>query len=496
VTNQESSQPFFASRLGLILSVLGIAVGTGNIWRFPRIVAQNAGENGGGAFLIAWIIFLFAWSIPLIIAEYALGRKTRIGLVGTFAKVAGRKFAWMGTFVAMVATSILFYYAVVAGWCMFYASRVALQPLPTNTTEAQGVWESFQSGGLPAVFHIVAITLGGLAVLRGVGSIERVNKVLIPSLLVVVLICLVRALTLDGSGEGIRFLFTPEWKLLLEPRLWLDALTQNAWDTGAGWGLILSYAIYMQHRHGVVKNAFITAVGNNTVSLLAAITIFAAVFALLGAEKSQAEIVEVMKTSGPASTGLTFLWIPQLLQKIEFGRGLTFLFFVGLSFAAFSSLISMIELATRVLLDAGLPRRRAVGTVCALGILFGLPSAIWLGVFENQDFVWGVALMLAGAFVAFCVVRYGARKMRTELIEDTVDDWRPSRAWQWIIAWLVPVQAVLLLVWWLAGSAKKDWYNPFAKFSLMTCLVQWAIALAIAIAINRKLVARTLGDRD
>ncbi len=111
----QADQPRFSSRLGMLLSVLGIAVGTGNIWRFPRIAAQNAGEDGAGAFLLVWLLFLFTWSVPLIIAEYALGRKGRMGVVGTFARVAGARFAWMGGFVGVVATAIMFYYSVVAG---------------------------------------------------------------------------------------------------------------------------------------------------------------------------------------------------------------------------------------------------------------------------------------------------------------------------------------------------------------------------------------------
>ena len=99
----------FSSRLGLLLSVLGIAVGTGNIWRFPRIAATNSGDDGAGAFLFAWIIFLLVWSVPLIIAEYALGRKGRMGVVGTFARIAGERFAWMGAFVGFVAAAIMFH---------------------------------------------------------------------------------------------------------------------------------------------------------------------------------------------------------------------------------------------------------------------------------------------------------------------------------------------------------------------------------------------------
>ncbi len=106
----------FTSRWGIIFAGLGMAVGTGNIWRFPRIVAQQ----GGGAFIIAWIIFLFLWSIPLLMIEISIGKKTRMGVIGSFAKIMGKNYAWMGTFVTFVTTAIMFYYAVVAGWCLKY----------------------------------------------------------------------------------------------------------------------------------------------------------------------------------------------------------------------------------------------------------------------------------------------------------------------------------------------------------------------------------------
>src|SRR5690554_6790642 len=116
----ETTKERFSSKLGLILSVLGIAIGTGNIWRFPRIVAQNGGEGGAGAFLVAWIIFLFMWSIPLIIAEYGIGRNGRLGVIGSVSKLIGESKGWMGGFIGFVATAIMFYYSVVAGWCMYY----------------------------------------------------------------------------------------------------------------------------------------------------------------------------------------------------------------------------------------------------------------------------------------------------------------------------------------------------------------------------------------
>jgi len=105
---KSASNERFSTKLGLILSVLGIAVGTGNIWRFPRIAAQNGTEDGAGAFLFAWVIFLFIWSIPLIIAEYGIGRNGRKGIIGSYIKAVGERFAWMGSFIGFVATAIMF----------------------------------------------------------------------------------------------------------------------------------------------------------------------------------------------------------------------------------------------------------------------------------------------------------------------------------------------------------------------------------------------------
>ena len=490
----QASEQRFSSRLGLLLSVLGIAVGTGNIWRFPRIAAQNSGEEGAGAFLVAWLIFLLLWSVPLIIAEYALGRRGRQGVIGTFASLAGKRFAWMGAFVGFVAAAIMFYYSVVAGWCMYYLLETLTNPLPLDTQTAQGVWDSFQAGGFPVVFHAVAMGLGALAVWRGIRSIERVNMVLIPALLVIVLISLARTVTLEGAWDGIRFLFTPDWATLSNPTIWLEALTQNAWDTGAGWGLILTYAAYMQARHGIVKNALITGVGNNTVSLLAAIIVFGTVFAILGQQMSQAEVLAVMQTSGPAATGLTFIWMPQLIAKMPGGPVLAALFFLGLSFAAFSSLLSMIQLVTRIVCDFGVSRRFAIVGVCTTGFVLGVPSAINLGFFANQDFVWGVALMLSGAFIAFAVIRQGAADFRQATIDGQPGDWNAGRPWDLAITAVVPLLAVLLLGWWLyqaaAVYAPDDWYNPFSAFSIMTCLTQWGIAITAFVLMNNRMRQR------
>lgn len=488
----------FSSRWGLLLSTLGIAVGTGNIWRFPRIAAQMGGEDGAGAFLVAWLIFLFLWSIPLIIAEYALGRKHRSGVIGVFIKSLGKKFAWMGTFVAFVATAITFFYTVIVGWCIFYFIQTLTHPLPLTTEEAMETWNNYQNSAWPFLFHILAIGFGALAIWKGVRSIELINKILIPTLLLIVILSVIRALTLPGAWDGVAYLFRPQWSQLSDPKLWLSALTQNAWDTGAGWGLFLTYAAYMKSEHGTVKNAFITGIGNNTVSLLAAIMIFGTLFAVLGTEMGMAdpEVLEIMKTSGPASTGLTFIWMPQLFAKMFFGSPLAVLFFLGLTFAGFSSLIAQLELPTRILVDTGMKRSKAIGIIIAVVYLLGIPSARNLNILSNQDYVWGIALMISGAFVAFSVIKQGISKIRKE-INLTENDWVLGSWWDITIRLFIPSAAIILLVWWLFQSATvfapDQWYNPFNPFSVMTCLAQWFIMSGIFILYNRRIANSMIG---
>jgi len=488
----------FSSRLGLLLSALGIAVGTGNIWRFPRIAAQQGGEGGAGAFLVAWLIFLFLWSIPLIIAEYGLGRKQRKGVVGTITLTAGRKSGWMGTFIAFVSTAICFFYAVIVGWCIYYFIFMLSHSLPTTTDASMAVWNTYQSSGWTMLFHALAMGFGAFAIWKGVSSIERVNKVLIPTLLVIVVISVVRALTLPGAWAGVSYLFTPQWSQLAKPRIWLEALTQNAWDTGAGWGLFMTYAAYMKKEHGAVKNAFTTGIGNNAVSLLAALMIFGTVFAVLQTEMgmTRPEILNVMKTSGPASTGLTFIWMPQLFARMFLGRPLCILFFLGLMFAGFSSLIAMLELTTRIFVDAGIRRTRAICIVVACCYLLGIPSARSLNFLSNQDFVWGIGLMLSGAFVAFTVIKSGVGRMRiVDLSEQS--DWRLGKWWERIITFFVPVAAATLLVWWMWLSvteyAPDQWFDPFNAYSVATVLVQWGLVITIFVILNRWITDRMIG---
>lgn len=492
-TIDESTNQRFTSRLGLLLSALGVAVGTGNIWRFPRIAAQEGGEAGSGAFLVAWLIFLFMWSIPLIIAEYSLGRKHRMGVIGVFTRSLGKKAGWVGAFVAFVSIAIACYYAVIVGWCIFYLYQTAFHKLPVTTEESYVIWNNFHSGGGVYLFHVIAIIISTWIIWKGISRIELANKILIPTLLVIVVICLIRAVTLPGASAGIAQFFHADLRQLGSPKIWLAALTQNAWDTGAGWGLFITYAAYMKAEHGAVKNAYITAIGNNTVSLMAGIMVFSTVFAILGHEMnmSKPEVMGIMQSSGPASTGLTLIWMPQLFARMVMGRPLAVLFFAGLFFAALTSLIAMIELAARLFVDFGFKRKHAIMLVVPVIYLLGLPSARNLDFLSNQDFVWGIGLMISGFLVALAVMKSGVKNIREHLNVDP-SDWHLKPWWDLVIRFFIPFATISLLVWWfyLAATvfAKGEWYNPFNPFSIMTCVAQWGLMVIIFVLLNKRIV--------
>jgi len=553
-------QSVFSSRWAMMLAMLGMAVGTGNIWRFPRIAAAN----GGGSFLVAWVVFLLLWSVPLLMVEFSMGKATRYGPVGAFSRLIGRNWAWMGAWVALTATAIMFYYSVVAGWTLRFFWAAVVGDLADEVPGA--LWSAYAGSGWAVLTHAVAMAIGIAVVAGGVRGIERAASVLIPSLFALVVLLAVRAVTLPGAEAGLAFLFTPNWSDLANSRIWLEALTQNAWDTGAGWGLALTYAIYMRQREDTALNSFMLGFGNNSVSLLAGIMVICTVFAVgpsvatriaasplgfeqaiaaypglegqleerlrtlepeqirqrYGVEVTEGEIpgffanaaipldtrLEIARGTGAleghtvaeavlasGNNGLTFIWVPQIFDTLPFGRGLTIVFFLALAFAAISSLIAMIELATRVLVDGGMTRLRAITTVGTLGFAMGVPSALSMAIFDNQDWVWGVGLMLSGLFFAFAVIRYGVRRFRQQFINTPDTDLRIG-AWWDVAIYLVVVQSIVLMGWWLYQAIDfgdlRATFTLFSPFNVGTVLIQWGTALTILILLNRWLARKTV----
>jgi NSS family neurotransmitter:Na+ symporter len=394
----------------------------------------------------------------------------------------------------------MFYYSVVSGWCMKYLTH-ALSGTLVTTADHIELWKSFTAGPEPILFHAAAMLIGAFIVYKGVvGGIERTNRILIPALLMILLTLAVRAVTLPGAWDGIVYLFTPSMDTLLDYKVWLAALTQNAWDTGAGWGLILTYACYARQKEDISLNAALTAFGNNSVSLLAGITIFSTVFALAPGEG----VKELISGRGSTNTGLAFIFLPQLFQKMPGGAAVqsffSTIFFLGLTFAALTSLISMIELAVKAFIDMGLQRNRALVLVALVGFLLGIPSAVSLNFFENQDWVWGIGLMISGGFLSFAVIKHGTERFRQEAVNGAGSDVQIGRWFNVVISWLIPLQVIVLIVWWFSLSIfsydTEGWWNPFHTYSVGTCLLQWGVMMAVFLALNRWMVRRTFATRE
>jgi NSS family neurotransmitter:Na+ symporter len=452
-----------------------------------------------------------------------MGRKTRSGPIKSFMQLMGPRWAWMGAFCVFVTTAITFYYSVVAGWTFRYAFAAIFTEIPEASPGA--FWISLTSSFWPILAHGLVIGLASWVVIKGVKSIEKVTSILMPILLGLVVILVVRSLFLPGASEGLSFLFTVDWENLANPRIWIEALTQNAWDTGAGWGLVLCYAAYMRENEDTALNAVVLPFTNNIVSLMAGIMIFSTVFSavpqLMEQAQSDPTVLEGLGTLEKAvqdgepfsvdlvqktifsegNSGITFIWMPQLFKTMFMGQFFMILFFVALSFAAFTSMIAQVEVTTRAFVDAGMNRAKAIKIICVGVFALGLPSAIWMPVLENQDWVWGVGLMLSGLFFTISIIPYGVKKFREENLNHEYSNIKIGRAWDFIIAFVAPLQMILLLGWFFYSSWKDNpdtWLMPFEPdnlFNVGTILVQWAFVLVILMLANKWIVSKTSGAK-
>lgn len=470
----------WGSRWGFIAASIGMAIGTGNIWRFPRVAAQN----GGGPFIIAWTIALFVWGIPLLMAEMVIGKKTGLGAVGAFRDYIGEKFTWMGSWITAVCLCIMFYYSVVMGWCLKYftlAVSGAFKP-GMSTIETEAIWSTFTSTPTQTIFfHFISMAVAGFIIYKGVNNgIEKASKIMIPTLFVLLMAALLRAVTLPGAIKGLEYLFNPDFAKLANPEIWLQAFTQCAWSTGAGWGFIIVYAVYTKEKEDIPCNCMIMGFGNNVGALLAGMTVLSAIFALAPSEAFAHEVL------GAGNTGLTFIYLAQLFTTMPLGTLISAVFFLAMSIAALSSLLPMIEVGVRNLMDAGIERHKATLIITITGFVLGVPSAYSLNFLDNQDWVWGIALLVSGLFVAFAVTKFGLENIRNNEINTPWADFHIGPWWT-ICMRLFPIFFTVITGWWLWQAVTWDpegWMSPFKTFSVGTVLFQWAVLLAIVLALN------------
>ena len=518
----ESDQ--FSGRLGLIFASIGAAIGTGNIWRFPRMV----GANGGGTFLIPWLFFLFVWSIPLVIAEFAMGKRSRVGTVGTFRIFAGKKFAWMGLWTAWISTAIGFYYAIVAGWCLKYFQLGISGGLTGDGVDTTEVWNTFLQSPMQVIafqFLIIAITL--LAIWKGAKAIEKVNVLLMTSLFVLLFMTLGLSLWMDmsdGSLDGALFMFTVDPDMLMEPEVWINGLSQSAWSCSAGMGMCITYAVYMRKDEDTVLNAFTMGFANNSISIIAGLAVLSAIFAVSA---------DPLTTVTNGSSAITFLALPEVFAQAPGGAVGAFVmmagFFLALSFAAITSMISTVELCVRNFVDHGYDRQKSVLITSLAIFFFGLPSALmWIkldagGVafpefLEVQDHIWGYGLMFSGLFIAFSIWKYGYVKWKKEVelgkaapglsgylgvgvsafrddfINTGDNDLEVGRWWDICLYLAFPFLFSVLMLSYFGDmiANTEDVWNPTNPKGLGIILAFWGVVAAVFIALNKTLIQRPL----
>jgi NSS family neurotransmitter:Na+ symporter len=481
----------FSNRWGLLMAALGAAIGTGNIWRFPKEVANN----GGGSFMIPYVIFLFTWSIPILLIEFNLGKKSRKGTMGSFAMFLGKKKAWMGAWLAWISTAIGFYYAVVMGWTLRYAFGTVTGTV--SYSNAQSTWESFLESPLLVVFfQVLAIAITAVIVYRGIEKgVERVNKILIPSLFVLLIIAMVRALFLPGAMDGIAYIFTPQRETLFNGRTWISALAQSAWSCSAGMGMAITYGAYTRRKDDTNLNTFLTGLGDTTIALVAGIMIFATVFGLAPSVGAAEAAVE------EGGSGLTFIHLPSLFGEMAGGPFVAILFFLAMAFAALTSMIAPYENAVKNFVDAGWNRKKAIKVLTIGMLVLGLPSALIIlpihgtpmPVFlDNQDFVWGLGLIASGAFIYYLVIKYGITRFRKNIINSRFDDIKIGKWFDILFKFIIPIELVGMSGWFLfqtLTSPSEEWWMGGA-LGLGILLLQWGLAIAGLIFLSKKVAHR------
>lgn len=386
-TSGSASRPVFTTRLGVIATTVGSAVGLGNIWRFP----YEAGVHGGGAFMLLYIGFIFILGIPLLCAEYALGRSSRQGIFGAFRRLApGTKWEKVGYIGIVAAMMILSFYSVVSGWTLEYLFGFVTGAFSaTSESGLHGAFEEFTSGWRPLVWTVVFLLINYAVVLRGVQKgIEKMSNVMMPALLILIMAFCINSLLLPGASEGIGFLFKPDFSQI-SGSVVIGAMGQAFFSLSLGLGGMLTYASYFNDNTNIVKSAAVTASLDTVMAVLAGVLIFPAVFTY---GMSPAE--------GPK---LVFEVLPSIFAQMAAGRIWAILFFFMLFMASLTSTISMCEIVIAFLTEEkGMKRRRACALTIATAIAFGSLCAL------SFSYMAGTRLPLIGEVNFFKWFDYGS----------------------------------------------------------------------------------------
>lgn len=329
------------SKLAFILAAIGSAVGLGNLWRFPYIAATN----GGGAFMLPYLIAILTAGIPLLILEYTLGKTYKAGAPGAFARI-NRKFEWLGWVEVLICFTIAVYYMAIVVWTTCFVGFSITQPwkedanffysflgLTDGITELGGI----QTGMIIPFLICWAIT--GFIMYRGINKgIDIACKICLPILLICTIVLFFRGITLDGAVKGLAYMFTPDWSALTDSNVWVAAYGQVFFSLSICFAIMISYSSYLPEKEDVVNTAFLTACTNHGFEVFAGIGIFA----IMGfmATTQGVEVADIAK-AGPT---LAFVVFPQAIATLPGMQGLFgILFFVSLFTAGLTSLVSILQ---------------------------------------------------------------------------------------------------------------------------------------------------------
>jgi NSS family neurotransmitter:Na+ symporter len=444
------------SRMGFVLAAAGSAVGLGNIWKFPYVT----GANGGGWFVLIYLICIVSVGLPVMIAEILVGRATQRSAVPAYERLSGGKTVWglVGWMGVLTGFILLSYYSIVAGWSLEYVRLAVTDSFRgSSADELSGMFGALHGDfGRNLTWHAVfmAITMG--VVIGGVQKgIERVSTVLMPALLIMMIGLVFYAFTLDGFGPGMEFIFAPNADHLT-PGGVLEALGQSFFSLSLGMGALITYGSYLKREDDAVKAAGWISGLDTFVALTACMMIFPIVFSVGLSADSDAGLI-----SGP---GLVFMSIPVAFSQIPGGVILGVVFFVLLLFAALTSAISLLEVVVATIIDKfGAGRVPATLVLGGSIFAFGIPSAdssLMVGdknFFDTVDFlISNIALPLGGLLIAVFVGWVVPRSVMYEHFQSGGKRDALYRGWMLLLRYFVPV-AILLVLLYSAGIIPSDW---------------------------------------
>lgn len=362
-TNQVEQRDLFKSKIGFILAAAGSAVGLGSVWKFPYVV----GQNGGGAYVLVYMVAVFVIGIPIMVAEFVIGRhsgKNAVEAYGYYSK----KYKIVGMTSVIVPSVILSYYCVIGGWAIMYLYLALTGQLTGLSPEqyAEVFSASSANMGLAGIFFLVFMLGAILTCVKGVsGGIEKVCSILMPALFIIMIAMGVVGIMLPGGMEGVKWYLTPDFSKI-SGSTFIYAVGQVFFTLSLGMGIMVTYASYLSKEEDIPKAATITTIFDTIVSLLAGFAIFPAVFAF-GLEPA----------AGP---GLVFITLPNVFNQLPAGAFIAAAFYILLIFAALPSAISLLEVSVSYIIETYKMPRPKAAWLCGMVItIIGIPTLLAYG---------------------------------------------------------------------------------------------------------------------